>query len=185
MEEDNDNAIYKNIANLPPIKQLIQILNSSNTTNNLLQVLIENVDHEEVNLEFIIENQRGMKFFGIPLFSEESLVPLIDPSSYQTLKGTNMLLSYNDLNNYALPDLDWEWSWPNWYVLMFDDVDDQGWIYSKMFFSNRHWKGKYHLGNFVRRRVWIRMRNKKVPKDEDLRSRSHIADIENDCLELA
>lgn len=116
--------------------------------------------NEDQQFDFLVENQRGMKFFGIPLFSNRSLIPMVDPSTYQLLKGNGVTLSYNNMKNYPLPDLGWEWSWDEWYVLMANDVDDQGWIYSSIIFNSNHWKGKYRFGNFVRRRVWMRMRNR-------------------------
>ncbi|ODV66369.1 hypothetical protein HYPBUDRAFT_90278, partial [Hyphopichia burtonii NRRL Y-1933] len=111
------------------------------------------------DFDFIIENQRGMKVFGIPLFSNKSLLPFIDPSNYQHINGKTILLNYNKIENYPLPDLAWKWGWSNWYIYMVHDVDDQGWIYSSLIFNWKfNWKGKYYFGNFIRRRIWIRLR---------------------------
>ncbi|CCE72908.1 Piso0_000511 [Millerozyma farinosa CBS 7064] len=130
-------------------------------TDSLSQLLRENnIENHDHKFDLIIENQRGMKLFGIPLFSNRSLIPILDPSNYQMANGHNLQLIHNRINNYPLPDLGWEWSWDKWYVLMVNDVDDQGWIYSKMMFRNKLWKGKYNIGDFIRRRVWVRMRHK-------------------------
>lgn len=115
--------------------------------------------HQVFDFDFIVENQRGTKLFGIPLFSNNILIPYLDPSHYQLLNGNDILLNYNNINNYPLPDLNWKWCWESWYVLMIDDVDDQGWVYLHMLFRrNGSWKGKYYFGNFVRKRIWMKMR---------------------------
>ncbi|EMG46000.1 hypothetical protein G210_3768 [Candida maltosa Xu316] len=61
--------------------------------------------------DFIIENERGIKLFGIPLYSHKSLLPLIDPSNYQTINGKKLSITYSNLENYPLPDFDWQWVW--------------------------------------------------------------------------
>lgn len=120
---------------------------------------IKQDEHVVYDFDFIIENQRGMKVFGIPLFSNKSLLPFIDPSNYQHINGKTILLNYNKIENYPLPDLAWKWGWSNWYIYMVHDVDDQGWIYSSLIFNWKfNWKGKYYFGNFIRRRIWIRLR---------------------------
>lgn len=150
--------------------QLIQQLNSlllstSPTFSNVLSTLITyNQTLLPYNaFDYVIENQRGMKMFGIPLFSNNSLLP-IDPKRYQLVSGKSLSLSENKLENFLLPDLGWRWSWDVWYILMYNDVDDEGWVYSHFFFnkglSSGMWKGKYYFGNFVRRRIWMRMRTR-------------------------
>lgn len=145
----------------PHFNNIDSIHDETELSESLLDSLPNYPKDDKHKLDIVIENQRGMKIFGIPLFSNNSLLPILDPSNFQLLNGGNIKLCYGNLINYPLPDIDWEWAWPKWYVLMLDDVDDEGWIYSKMFFSNHHWKGKYYPGNFVRRRIWIRMRQKK------------------------
>lgn len=110
--------------------------------------------------DFIVENQRGAKFIGIPMFSSKSLLPLVDPGHYLTLNGAKINIVGNNLESYPAPGLHWKWCWPCWYVLMFNDIDDQGWIYARVFFSNSlgTWKGKSYPGNFVRKRIWMRLR---------------------------
>ncbi|ODV95489.1 hypothetical protein PACTADRAFT_26525, partial [Pachysolen tannophilus NRRL Y-2460] len=120
-------------------------LNSTHSDN------LDNIDYD-----IIAENQRGLIILGIPLFSKYSLVSPFDPPYYQNVNGN----SINDLSLYPLPDLNWKWSWDRWYVLMNDDVDDKGFVYSAINFNSVNWKGKYKFGNSIRRRIWIRMREK-------------------------
>lgn len=149
--------------------QLIELYHSHGQKFSYIAKVLASFNNDIVNegiqFEYILENQRGMQLFGIPLFSNRSLLPLIDPPTYQTIHEKPLYLSENTMNNYPLPDLGWRWDWDTWYVLMYNDVDDLGWIYSNIVF-NRHlsdgrWKGKYYFGNFIRRRIWIRMRCKK------------------------
>lgn len=116
----------------------------------------------DYDYDFVVENQRGMKVFGIPLFLNKALIPVFDPATFQLANGKNLAINYDNIDNFHLPDLDWAWAWPKWYVLMLNDVDDQGWLYLGISFKLRHrWKGKYYFGNFVRRRIWVRLRHKK------------------------
>ncbi|EAZ63314.2 Sporulation-specific protein 73 [Scheffersomyces stipitis CBS 6054] len=146
---------------------------SLNSTLAILSSFNDDIIATDIQFDFVLENQRGMKLFGIPLYSKNSLLPLIDPSTYQSIKGKRLLISADHLNNFPLPDFSWTWSWDSWYVLMCNDVDDQGWVYSNLFFNNyftdRTWKGKYYLGNFVRRRIWVRMRKKSEISGSDNR----------------
>ncbi|CAH2353185.1 hypothetical protein CLIB1423_09S04698 [[Candida] railenensis] len=187
------NSINVNFENFPQVKALRSILDDDNSknvtslTNSLLseylknsKLKISNFNNSNVEFEFVLENQRGMKFFGIPAFSHKSLFPLLDPPSFQSINGTKLLQAvekgydneyiYSSLAQlYPLPDLDWEWTWDSWYVFMLHDVDDQGWIYSRINFGSKHWKGKYNFGNFIRRRIWVRLRNRKgfkISEDE-------------------
>lgn len=158
-----DKLIDAKLIQLPQLNEFFQLVNDSQLINRLffqkILQLIDNPTHE-YKLELVIENQRGFKVFGIPVFSDKSLVPVLDPSTFQSINGHNLKLINNNLNNLPLPDLGWEWEWDNWYILMLNDVDDQGWIYSKLLFRSHHWKGKYYFGNFIRRRVWIRLRRR-------------------------
>ncbi|RLV86423.1 hypothetical protein JA9_004399 [Meyerozyma sp. JA9] len=106
--------------------------------------------------DYIVEYQRGFKFFGIPLYSQRSLIPFSDPSEFETLGGRKLLLSYGSMQNYPLPDLNWHWDWERWYVLMTDSVDDQGWMYAGW----SGWSAKYRLGTGIRRRIWVRRRRR-------------------------
>ncbi|CAK7895919.1 hypothetical protein CAAN1_03S01090 [[Candida] anglica] len=186
MENESVNEIYPKFENFPQIKGFRELFskNNDNSYNNdslTTAILSEYRRNSKVNtpkneiigkdidFEFIIENQRGLKFFGIPLFSSKPLIPIVDPPNFQSLNG-NSILNAVELRNdsihttltniYPLPDLNWEWTWDTWYVVMLYDVDDQGWIYSGLLFNSKHWKGKYYFGNFVRRRIWARLRNR-------------------------
>ncbi|KAK6455974.1 sporulation-specific protein 73 [Scheffersomyces xylosifermentans] len=160
--------------------QLIQRLNaqfvasrakdrSHESVVHLLTTFNSSIKDTNHQFDFVFENQRGMKLLGIPLYSKKSLLPIIDPSTYQSLTGKKLHVPFDDLINYPLPDFGWQWSWDTWYVLMYDDVDDQGWVYSSLLFnahvSDGKWKGKYYFGNFVRRRIWVRMRQS-MPEEE-------------------
>lgn len=119
--------------------------------------------------QFIVENQRGMKFFGIPCFNRKLLIPGLDPPQYTRIDGSKVKLSDDRIGHYPLPDLGWKWAWDLWYVLMLNDVDEQGWKYLGLVFRKRlHWHGKYYLGNFVRRRLWVRLRVREVQSDSEL-----------------
>ncbi|KAG7884506.1 hypothetical protein KL938_001633 [Ogataea parapolymorpha] len=109
---------------------------------------------ETYKYEVIIENQRGATLLGIPMYSRESLLYPLDPPKFQTLRGH----AITSLNLYPLPSRSWRWSWNNWFILMIQDVDQEGWVYSKVRFGSRKWKGVGRFGNFVRRRVWVRKR---------------------------
>lgn len=112
----------------------------------------------EYQIEGLVENQRGLKFFGVPFFSGKSLLPLLDPPLYLRLNGKRVRLPYDSLENSVLPDFDWSWSWSLWYVLMMHDVDELGWVYLGVW--GKWWHGKYRFGDCVRRRVWVRMRHR-------------------------
>lgn len=103
------------------------------------------------------EHQRGCFIFGFPFFSANSLMPLVDPKPYTTDKG---VMVTGGASSYLLPDVSWKWSWKRWYVDMSLDVDDQGWAYSWRF-GSKSWHGVHvWLQSFVRRRQWIRKREK-------------------------
>lgn len=150
--------------NFPQYNELTEFLyNIENEERGFVSSVkkqIEKLSATEYCFEFVVENQRGMKFFGIPVFSNRSLIPLLDPPNYQLLDGRSMILIHDNIDNYPLPDLNWKWSWSTWYVLMLNDVDGHGWIYSHINFSSKKWKGHYNFGNFVRRRIWIRLRER-------------------------
>lgn len=115
-------------------------------------------NNTEYHIEALVENQRGLKVFGMPLFSRKSLIPYLDPPLFMRLNGKQVRLPYDSLSNFVLPDFGWKWSWTLWYVLMMSDVDELGWHYLNVW--GKWWHGKYRFGDTVRRRVWIRMREK-------------------------
>lgn len=116
-------------------------------------------DKPESEIDILYENQRGWFFFGIPLYSRQSLLNL-DPAGWET-KGYKP--SPVDVTNAQLPDPSWEWVWRTWYVDMSYDVDEEGWQYSFSFSRKFAWHGTqpwFH--SYVRRRRWLRKRAKKV-----------------------
>lgn len=107
-------------------------------------------------LDILYENQRGWFFFGVPLYSQSSLLNF-DPSAWMT---QDRRASPVDITNAQVPDPSWEWAWRTWYVDMSGDVDEQGWQYSFSFGSTQ-WHGTHPwFHSFVRRRRWVRLRTK-------------------------
>lgn len=127
----------------------------------------KNPNQKFIKYEVIIENQRGATLFGSKLYSKESVLYPLDPPKYQTLTGQNLA----NLAMYPEPANNWHWSWKQWHVMMINDVDEEGWIYSAIRFGGYHWTGAGKFGNFVRRRIWIRMSERsKVDDDEEATS---------------
>ncbi|OBA21009.1 hypothetical protein METBIDRAFT_41268 [Metschnikowia bicuspidata var. bicuspidata NRRL YB-4993] len=152
------------------LDQLVELLNKNNfKTRGFEQLLKEdyapagpagsaaNFEHA---FDVIVENQRGVKLLGIPLFSGKSLLPLMDPPMYQRLDGVKVTLAHEAMANYPLPGVDWHWSWALWYVLMLYDVDESGWLYLTFWRPTSSWHGRYHVSDFVRRRLWVRRRHR-------------------------
>ncbi|KAJ5384353.1 hypothetical protein N7517_002264 [Penicillium concentricum] len=107
-------------------------------------------------MDILYENQRGWFVFGVPRYSQSSLLNF-DPSAWMTQDHT---ASPVNITNAQLPDPSWEWTWKTWYVDMSGDTDEQGWQYS-FSFSSSSWHGTqpwFH--SFVRRRRWVRLRTK-------------------------
>lgn len=106
-----------------------------------------------IRFEVLVENQRGSNFLGIPVYSNHSLLQPFDPPKFQSLNGHGI----ESMIMYPLPNKNWKWVWDNWYALMLKNVDEEGWVYSKIKFTNGCWKAHGGVGVFVRRRIWIRM----------------------------
>ncbi|KAL4810392.1 hypothetical protein BDV18DRAFT_156758 [Aspergillus unguis] len=123
-------------------------------------------------LDILYENQRGWFFFGIPLYSNQSLLN-IDPAPWINASGKR---SFVNITNAQIPDPSWEWAWKTWYVDMSGDVDDQGWQYAFSFSSSSSWHGSHPFWHsFVRRRRWVRLRVKRATERErNRRSRTGI-----------
>lgn len=136
-----------------------------------------NPNQKFIKYEVIIENQRGATLFGSKLYSKESVLYPLDPPKYQTLTGQNL----SSITMYPEPANNWHWSWKQWHVMMINDVDEEGWIYSAVRFGGYHWTGVGKFGNFVRRRIWIRMseRSKIGDDEEDTEEGGDEADDEN------
>ncbi|KAK6329764.1 hypothetical protein TWF696_003627 [Orbilia brochopaga] len=108
-------------------------------------------------LDILYENQRGTFFFGIPMFSAKSLLP-VDSAPW-----TNRHHAPSAVNIFTaqVPDPSWVWAWKSFAVDMTGDVDEEGWQYSFAFRGSK-WHGNavwWH--GFVRRRRWIRKRVKR------------------------
>ncbi|KAL2810708.1 hypothetical protein BJX63DRAFT_422927 [Aspergillus granulosus] len=109
-------------------------------------------------LDILYENQRGWFFFGIPLYSDRSLLNL-DPAPWINRDGKHSIVN---ITNAQVPDPSWEWAWKTWYVDMSGDVDEQGWQYAFSFASSS-WHGTHpFFHSFVRRRRWVRLRVKRT-----------------------
>lgn len=118
-------------------------------------------------LDILYENQRGWFFFGIPLYSNQSLLN-IDPAPWINARGKR---SFVNITNAQVPDPSWEWAWKTWYVDMSGDVDDQGWQYAFAFSSSpSSWHGTHPFWHsFVRQRRWVRLRVKRTSERERYR----------------
>jgi Integral peroxisomal membrane peroxin len=115
---------------------------------------------EIFEVDVLYENQRGMFWCGLPLFSHNSLLNL-DPSPWQTSTFKDSAVSIMDAQ---VPDPSWEWAWKSWYVDMSADVDEEGWAYSLSFNPYFSWHGTHvWFHAFVRRRRWVRRRIKRHP----------------------
>ncbi|MBE3041840.1 hypothetical protein IMZ48_04515, partial [Candidatus Bathyarchaeota archaeon] len=108
-------------------------------------------------IDILYENERGGFMCGIPLFSSKALGNL-DPTPW-----TNVFhkASPTSIHTAQVPDPTWEWSWPEWRIHHHHDVDEGGWEYSFMFSRKFSWHGPRWWNSFVRRRTWIRKREKR------------------------
>jgi hypothetical protein len=109
-------------------------------------------------VDILYENQRGLFFFGIPLYSHSSLLNF-DPAPWVTkdLKDSPV-----NITNAQVPDPSWQWAWKSWYVDMSYDVDEEGWQYSFSFGRKWVWHGNHPwFHSYVRRRRWLRKRVKR------------------------
>lgn len=119
-------------------------------------------DQHDTVIDILYENQRGMFLFGIPKYSNKSLLPS-DPKPWQ---NAQFRTSAVDIRNAQVPDPSWEWAWKTWYVDMSRDVDEEGWEYSLAFVGKAAttfaWHGNHPwFHSFVRRRRWLRMRRRR------------------------
>lgn len=131
----------KRLSDKVPSKGLRQVSKSSRKRDTAIDILYE--------------NQRGLFFCGIPLYSSASLLQF-DPGGWQTSTFQD---SPVNITNAQVPDPSWTWDWKSWYVDMSHDVDDEGWEYSFAFGTNFAWHGSHPwFHSFVRRRRWLRKR---------------------------
>lgn len=139
-----------------------------------VQSMVDEQLKRELSYELIIEHERGIILFGYPFFNKSALIKGLDPPLFVnkhnkpvniTERGhstTTGAFSYN-MNLYPLDAANWKWKWDKWYVLMLEaDTDDQGWVYSGLTFYSSNWRGKYRFGNSVRKRVWIRLKERRT-----------------------
>lgn len=115
-------------------------------------------EKQAYEIDVLYENQRGWFFFGIPLYSQSSLLNF-DPAPWITKDGQDSAVN---ITNAQLPDPSWQWAWKSWYVDMSCDVDEEGWQYSFSFSRNFCWHGTHPWFHcFARRRRWLRKRVKR------------------------
>lgn len=109
-------------------------------------------------IDILYENQRGLFFFGIPLYAHSSLLNF-DPAPWITKEFKDSAVN---ITNAQVPDPSWDWAWKSWYVDMSYDVDEEGWQYSFSFGKRWAWHGTHPwFHSYVRRRRWLRKRVKK------------------------
>ena len=129
---------------------------------------------EEREVDILYENQRGFHFFGIPLYSSNTLLNF-DPSRWQTSAFRDSPVS---IINAQLPDPSWAWVSTSWHVDMSYDVDPEGWQYSFSFRQGCSWHGNHPwFHSFVRRRRWLRERIKLHSKGVES-SNSHLLTVD-------
>lgn len=151
---DNKNEKAKRqIYKLIPKFQLDQIISNSISKSEQRG--------KEYSYDILIENERGAIILGFPFYTKY-MFPC-DPPNFTNVNGSQI----TNLKLFPLPDLNWSWTWDKWYVIMSDDTDDQGWIYSWRFGSN-HWRGEQKFGCFVRKRLWLRLREKDIITTDQL-----------------
>ncbi|KZF19042.1 hypothetical protein L228DRAFT_286271 [Xylona heveae TC161] len=132
----------------------------STTASDMNLGLPKSSSGRTAEVDVLYENQRGVFFFGIPLYSSNSLLNL-DPAAWV---NASFKESAVNITNAQVPDPSWEWAWKCWYVDMSLDVDEDGWQYSFSFQPRFAWHGRHvWFHSFVRRRRWIRKRVKKHP----------------------
>lgn len=180
----------KGITRMPQFSkadEFLKCLSQFTMENETLKDLGQFKDDSESNgnnvrYEIIIENQRGATVFGNKMFCKQSVLYPLDPPKYQTLTGQNLV----NLSMYPEPAHNWNWSWKKWHVMMINDVDEEGWIYSSVRFGSSNWTGVGKFGNFVRRRIWVRMVERSSPQlivddiesiDEDVDERANKNDV--------
>jgi len=119
----------------------------------------KNDDEYTVAIDVLYENQRGMFFCGIPLFSHLTLLNF-DPPPW-----VNQYFHHSavDIHSAQVPDPTWEWAWDQWHVDMSTDVDNDGWQYNFAFHTSpTSWHGtRVWFHSFVRRRRWLRKRRRR------------------------
>ncbi|KAL3424488.1 Meiotically up-regulated gene 65 protein [Phlyctema vagabunda] len=111
----------------------------------------------ESAIDILWENERGLFFFGKPLFSPKAL-GISDPPKWT---NAHQKPSFTDITNHQLPDPTWEWQWKEWRINHDDGVDPDGWEYAFAFWKKCSFHEPGCCNSYVRRRAWIRKRTKK------------------------
>ncbi|KAK9765945.1 hypothetical protein K7432_005323 [Basidiobolus ranarum] len=117
----------------------------------------ENDVERGLTVEVLFENQRGIWICGTPHFSHRMLNP------FDCSPWTDKFQRYSpvDIHSAQLPDPNWVWADPYWYIDTSGDIDEDGWEYAFIFRSNS-WHGDFRFfRSFVRRRKWVRHRKLK------------------------
>ncbi|QLQ80550.1 hypothetical protein HG537_0D05510 [Torulaspora globosa] len=129
---------------------------------------------DELPGDIFVENERGISFLGYPFFSARLLIPRLDPTNFQLVNcDDGVLKNISNASVHTIAGLyplvkdetkNEDSGCSKWFVLMdFPgkiDMDDQGWVYSWHFATER-WKSKHGL---VRRRVWVKLSEKGIEK---------------------
>lgn len=124
-------------------------------------------DLDDLPEDIFVENERGVSLLGYPFYSARLLIPRIDPTNYQIINTENRVL--RNISNSSVHSIAGMYPLTRdearhggegpskWFVLMAFkdklDMDDQGWLYS-WHFNTERWKSKH---GFVRRRVWVKL----------------------------
>lgn len=131
---------------------------------------------DELPGDIFVENERGISFLGYPFFSAKLLIPRVDPTNFQLVNSDDGILK--NISNASVHTIAGLYplvkdeaksegkSCSKWFVLMDFrgkvDMDDQGWVYSWHFATER-WKSKH---GFVRRRVWVKLPEKGIEEHQ-------------------
>jgi hypothetical protein len=106
--------------------------------------------------DILYENERGGFLCGAALFSPRALGNL-DPAPWTNKYHRK---SRTDTRTAQPPDPEWQWAWPEWRLNRGPHADDAGWEYSFAFARRFGWHGPRWYNSFVRRRVWVRKRER-------------------------
>ncbi|KAI8805262.1 hypothetical protein BJ742DRAFT_820646 [Cladochytrium replicatum] len=131
----------------------------------------------EIVADVIWENQRGSAIFGAPKFSAKSLLPTDYPEWSDGFGAYHISLQ----NTQCLPG--WKWV-SDWMVDSAGNVDPDGWQYN-FSFSLPNWSGTPNISHYVRRRKYVRMREREnvgaIPRSPSPKSPNAIT-IRNNAI---
>ncbi|GAA5856888.1 hypothetical protein JCM8547_008446 [Rhodosporidiobolus lusitaniae] len=110
-------------------------------------------EKEKVEVDVLMEHQRGLVVFGLPKFSSAALLQM-DP--FEWTDGSLRPSPFTP-HDYPCPPY-WHWRDSEFMVDMSGDKDEEGWSYAVRFRS-RFWRGEAVFPYAcVRRRRWVRTR---------------------------